>query len=465
MTFGRGAAIILMVLLYLAGTAQAYPNITSWAPLTDPTDAMFDGSSGSRAFNITINTTARWVDWQVNGTSVQLTANVTTSTYTNASWTRGIHNITVISYNASNYTFSNKTWSWNVTLLPLATKVEPTTGAITDTNASLRDWTFNISVDRDTYVTWAINGITVQTNASTTTCLCSNYTNRSTSLGTHNVTVIVNNSNGTGNMLSWTWNVPISTMTGAAIITNLSSSDRVFTTSNTTLNLTWTDTGNISTINITFPSQFTFGAVWDNDVNTSIGTDYGCSLSRITGGTQLGCYNVTAKNNSFIYLNLSKNMTMPSTSGTYSIRITTNKNTTGINFTVYARDPAKPLYASANNSVFTIGTETFGTLTTTVPLTGTGVANLTFYSPNLTSQHVNFSIGWSATNATLVRVNRTGGITKVYVETNPSVANPIIILSAPNDLESGNLPSAILAGGIVSGLVVVYAYLQRRRRH
>lgn len=249
------------------------------------------------------------------------------------------------------------------------------------------------------------------------------------------------------------------TITGVTIVTNLSSSDRLALGTNGTFNISFTESVGTNYTNISFPSDFTLsGLELANITNNTV-----ASLLTVNGQWANITYPAFAAG--AIFFNFTSMVKSPTTSGTYQINITTNATSTVTTVKLCARDNTKPFLIKSNNSVFTVTcgtpTETFGTDTTSVTLSGSGSANLTFWVPSISGQ-TNITAGWGATNATIVRSNSTTNTS--YVETNPSVIDPIITLNAQSEFESGNLPAAIIATAI-SGLVVVYAYLRRRRRH
>lgn len=380
------------------------------------------------------------------GSNKYITFNMTNTT-ANVSGLAFKVNLTATSVNDSTkYGWVNT--STSIYDMPSITTYSPAT-PVTD-SWGIISRTFSITVNQSATVTYYLNGTSVGSATGTTVT----YTNSTPRPGTWNITASAVTSAGVVSQ-TWIWNVPSSTLSSLTVVTNLSSSDRVKTGSNSSLNFSWTDTGNITTINVTFPGKaFGFYNVITDNVTSRIGN---CAINKAT--SEIGCYNATGADNTVMFINFTVNVTSSSTSGIYSINIKTNKNTTGVNVSLYARDATKPFYIKSNNTVLTVGTETFGTLTTTVPLTGTGMANLTFWIPYIGGQ-TNITAGWGATNASIVRSSST--LNTSYVETNPSVANPIITLSS--EFESGNLPAVITATAI-SGLVIVYAYLRRRRRH
>ena len=434
--------------------ALAPPNISSYLPASDPSDL----NTSSRSFNATANQTGTFV-WTINGTTYQTDTATTESTFTNSTtpYNASAYNVTV-TFTSTNGTDSQM-WNWTRTIAPAITSYAPTTLTVTDTDSTIsRTW--NVTADRAANYTWYMDETSVQTN--TSDLVLANYTNTSATLGTHNVSVVVNNTNGTGNMITWSWVVPTSTVSSATLVTNTSDNGRTRTGMNLShVNVSFSDTGNISTINLTFPSGFTFAGVIAGDISSSIGT---CTVTLTS--TVISCAGSTPLNNSAQHLNITGNLTMHGTAGNYNIGISTNKNSDVTNVTVYVRNGSKPYLISMNNSNFVIGTETYGTFTTTIPLTGSGSTNITVCAPYITGQ-TNITAGYGATNASKVQVvNATCGSTNrtVYITTDSSVTNPTIVLSNVNELESSNLPAALIAlATTFTAIIVRYVYRRRRR--
>lgn len=422
-----------------------------------------NGTSGGDSYNLTIT----------NGNSASIAGiNVTSPIYIEQdaslifelNVTNTVAGVFYVNVTATSVNDSTKNMSVNTTTspydLPSITGFAPAV-SVTDTAAAITR-AFNVTVNQSvTTITWYINGTQAQQNTSVSSA---SYTNSSAQFGTWNVTAIATNGAGSASK-TWTWSVPLSTLSGLALVTNGSSVDRVPTSINGSMNFSFADTGNITTINITLPSTYSFGGVGADNISTSLGT---CTVTLTS--TVISCYNATSQNNTNHYINISGRLKTPSTSATNTITVTTNKNTTGMTVTQYTRDITKPFYITANNSVFTVASESFDTTSETITLTGTGSSNLTFYVANITGQ-TNITVGFGATNVTVIKsrysgtINGIPNLNTIYIETNPSVTNPVITISAVNEMESGNLPAVILVTGTVTGLAIVYAYLRRRRRH
>ncbi len=435
----------------------ALPGISSYGPLTNPSDL----NTSSRTFNITVNQTGT-IKWYINSTLKQTDATSSESSYTNstAGYQANPYNVTV------NFTGTNgttyRTWAWTRTVAPTISAVYPIASSTTTTTNANFTQTFNLTADRTTNVTYYLDDVQMQFNQSVT---IAHYNNSNGSLGTHTVTAITNNSNGTGNTLSWTWVLPTSTMSIINLSTNLTgAAGRAPMNTNYSLNFSWTDTGNITTVNLTFNGGFNFSALLAPNITSNIASNF--TIDVLNEATQkISLYNKTGKNNSGVYVNFTSKIRLPAVSGNYIVTVTTNKNTTGTNFTVYARNVSRPYFVNANNSVFTIGTETFGTLTTTIPLTGKGLTNLTINAPNISSTVSNITAGYGATNASKIRAvfsPDVHGNYTLYVETDPTVTDPIIIISYVGEMEPSNLPTGLIVVAIAGATII---YIFKRRRH
>ncbi len=429
----------------LAGTNHSYTMIvTNNGSDEDSYDIAISNpnSATMAALNVSSLTLA-------SGASRTIILNVTNTTAVSSL----LVNVTLTSlYSSSTNSSVNTTTS--VYSVPTITAYSPDT-PVTDRNSSISR-TFSVTVDQSATITYYLDGVSVGSAVGTTVT----YTNNTPGLGTWNVTATATTAAGSDSQ-TWSWIVPSSTISNVAVATGTGSSDRIINNANVSMNFTLHDSGNISYINLTLPATFNFSAVEAANITSGLGT---CTVTLTS--TLISCYNATGLNNTATYIALTGSVRTPPLSGTNTITITTNKNTTGAAVLLYVRDSTKPFYVKSNNSNFTVSSETFGTLTTAISLIGSGSSNLTFYAPNVTGQ-TNITVGYGATNSSILRAIYSGSTTPnntIYVITDPTVANPVIILSAPNDLESGNLPAAITVTAI-TGIVVVYAIMRRRRRH
>ncbi len=252
-------------------------------------------------------------------------------------------------------------------------------------------------------------------------------------------------------------------ITGATIVTNVSASDRITVSTNGTFNISFTESIGTNYTNISFASGFGLGGlvlqnITNNTVATSI-TNSGNWINITYPETPAG----------MLYFNFTSNVASPATSGAYALNITTNATNTTTTVKLCARDSTKPFFVKANNSVFTTTcgtpTETFGTTTTSISLTGSGASNFTFYAPNSSTQ-VNITSIYGATNATSIRSFYSSGTNPnntIYVITNGTVTNPIITVSYETTLQGGNISTAIITAGVIGGATIIYLF--RRRRH
>lgn len=254
-------------------------------------------------------------------------------------------------------------------------------------------------------------------------------------------------------------------ISGATVVTNYSSSDRVPVSVNYTINISFTESMGTNYTNISFPADFNLTSLVITDITNNSGTDI-----LTTSGNNVNMSYV-ARASGGHYYNFTTNVRTPSSSGTQAITIMTNATTSATTVNLCTRNTSRPHLISGNNSnyVLTCGTptETFGQDTTTVILSGRGATNLTFYTANITGE-TNITVGWGATNASLLKATYVGtlnGITNVnmvFVTTLATVTNPTITVAKVTEFKSSNLPYVVATGGVVTVLIVVY--LRRRLR-
>jgi len=177
----------------------APPNITSYAPATP----LISDEGATRTFNVTVNQTVN-ATWYINGSVDQ--QNTTASTevaYTNTSAVAGCWNVSVVVNNTNGTDM--QTWLWTVNAAqpgaPNITSYAPATPVISDEGATRR---FNVTVNQTVNATWYINGSVVQQNTTASTEVA--YTNTSAVAGCWNVSIVVNNTNGT-DVQTWLWTV------------------------------------------------------------------------------------------------------------------------------------------------------------------------------------------------------------------------------------------------------------------
>jgi hypothetical protein len=207
------------------------PQITSFAPPTDPSDS----PGATRTFNVTTDQITD-ITWYINGSSIYTNTSVTSAWHNNSSAVSGIWNITAFATNANGTAY--KTWNWTVYAGLQIVSFEPLTDP-SDSPSATR--AFNVTANQAANATWYIDSSAVQTNLTPSTEI--SYTNTSAISGTWNVTVIVNNSNGTSSK-QWNWSVfaapnitsyapemPVSDTVGASRSFNI--------TADQTVNVSW----------------------------------------------------------------------------------------------------------------------------------------------------------------------------------------------------------------------------------
>jgi len=184
--------------------AAPEPEIISWSP----EESIVNNTEGeSRRFNITVDQVVN-VSWLINGTEVFSESGVNESEYTNTSAVPGLWNVSVIVENENGTDMHS--WIWNVTKVavvaapPNITEWYPVATEISNNAGESRE--FKVKANQTVNVSWYINGSLVHENISVPAFVNATYTNTSAVPGLWNVSVIVENENGT-DMHSWIWNV------------------------------------------------------------------------------------------------------------------------------------------------------------------------------------------------------------------------------------------------------------------
>ncbi|MGB8216786.1 MAG: S-layer protein domain-containing protein [Candidatus Methanoperedens sp.] len=154
------------------------------------------------------------ITWYINGTPVQFTQGVTSSSYIAMSAVPDTWTVEAIANN--NNGTDSEFWTWIVTAQPpsalsIIDSAPPT--PVTDIAGASR--TFSIGLNQTANVTWYINGTQVQINESVT---AASYTNSSAVPGTWVVKATAISFNGTDST-EWIWNVKDITPPGN--VTNL----------------------------------------------------------------------------------------------------------------------------------------------------------------------------------------------------------------------------------------------------
>ncbi|MGP8328950.1 MAG: S-layer protein domain-containing protein [Methanosarcinaceae archaeon] len=192
--YKRIGLIGLLILGLLCGGAMGAPDIDG----STPSDTDVSTNVGEeQMFIIHVNETCN-ITWYINGSQMQFVTDKTDDTYTNDSVQAGIYNVTAFVKNI-NGTDQNK-WIWNVSVPLSITGSNPTDDPETTVDETQK---FNITTNQNCTIIWKINSSTVQTNTDVNHSL---YENSSALTGSHNVTAIALNANGTPQK-EWTWTV------------------------------------------------------------------------------------------------------------------------------------------------------------------------------------------------------------------------------------------------------------------
>jgi len=177
--------------------APPAPSIT----LSSPSSSSISNIEGdSTTFTATVDQISN-VTWILDGNTIQTNTSIQTASYYNTSAKTGTHNLTVFAENANGTDQKNWTWTVSEITAPSITLLSPSAISILEIVGDSR--TFTVNVDQVSNVTWVLNGNIIQTNTSVTTA---SYYNNSAQSGTHNLTVVAENANGT-DQKKWTWYV------------------------------------------------------------------------------------------------------------------------------------------------------------------------------------------------------------------------------------------------------------------
>ncbi len=444
---------ILFILLLFAISATANtPNIII-VPATDP---LVTAIGAAQSWKVTSNQTVN-ISWLLNSSQVQYDAATTSAFYYNQTAAQGYWNLTV---NVNSSGGLNSTHiNWTVANPPTIQGSNTTgqAGAIDIVNSSR---IFNISISQTANISWQVNGAEQQYNTSVGYGKYVNYTNVSGRAGTWTVSAIVNNSNGTAYQ-NWTWTVTESTISGAVVETNLSSinSTRAAANVNSSLSFYLNDSNDIQYMNIT-TGDFTFGALELANISTS--ESFG-AVTLAKSGNMIIVKNSTGQgaNHTGIWINLTGSIRAPATAGNYQINLATDRNPAGVNVTVSIRNSSRPFYVRANNSNYTISTESWTDTGTTIITSGKGNANLTISVPSFSSS-INISrYGYTATNAKMVRIDNSSGY--MYIIPDPDVQDPVIVITQSTSLQESNLPSVLAGAGAIATIYIIYRFKKRTR--
>lgn len=170
--------------------------IDSSSPGSDPSTTVGD----SQVFTVDTNQIADIV-WSIDGTAVQTNSSQTSASYTNSTAPVGTYEVKATASNVNGT--ANHTWTWEVTAVsgPSITLDDPSSSSVSDDTGASR--TFKVLISQIVNLTWILDGTTLTTNNSVTT---SSHTFSSAPEGSHNLTVYVENTNGT-DQKKWDWNV------------------------------------------------------------------------------------------------------------------------------------------------------------------------------------------------------------------------------------------------------------------
>ncbi|MDY0386395.1 MAG: S-layer protein domain-containing protein [Methanolobus sp.] len=173
--------------------------INSSSPDSDPSTIVGD----SQVFTVDTNQIANII-WYINGAEIQTNTSQTSANYTNTTAPVDTYTVKATASNANGS--AEKIWTWDVTATPAPsiTLDDPSSTTVSDNTGDSR--TFKVSINQPVNITWMLNGTSIGTNNSVNT---SSHTFDSAPEGNHNLTVYVENANGT-DQEKWDWNVTTS---------------------------------------------------------------------------------------------------------------------------------------------------------------------------------------------------------------------------------------------------------------
>ncbi len=233
--YAKFALIGLLILGLFCSGAMGAPSISTPSPDSDPSTTTGD----TQAFSVNVNETCN-VTWLINGSNVAINTSVTFAEYSNTTAPEGVYNVTAFAENANGT--DQEEWIWTVTNpVPIVTLYDPSSSSVSSNTGDSE--TFTATVNQSANVTWILDGITLHTNTSVVTA---SYYNSSAQFGMHNLTVFVENVNGTDSK-KWDWNVsnaPEPTITlsnppSSSVSSNTGDSETFTATVNQSANVTW----------------------------------------------------------------------------------------------------------------------------------------------------------------------------------------------------------------------------------
>jgi parallel beta-helix repeat protein len=209
--------------------------------LSSPSSSSVSTLKGNPAtFIATIDQVAN-ITWILNGVMIQTNTSILTASYYNSSGQLGTHNLTVVADNVNGT--DQKKWTWTVTEppRPLITLSSPSSSSVSTLFGNSA--TFTATINQVANLTWILDGVTLYTN---TSILTASYYNGSGQLGTHNLTVVSQNANGT-DQKKWTWSVivapgpsiTLSSPSSSSVSTLVGNSATFISTVDQIANVTW----------------------------------------------------------------------------------------------------------------------------------------------------------------------------------------------------------------------------------
>lgn len=166
----------------------------------DPAQSFSSYDGISQTFSIVVDQNVD-VEWFLDGNSeATSTEGPGTLQYTNISPVIGNdYNVTVFVNNPNGS--DSYEWTWDVVPIPAPSITrDPPGNPTSEVNQNME---FSITIDQPVNITWLINGTSVKTETLQTS---SDYDNSTAPIGTYNVTVNVENVNGTDST-TWIWTV------------------------------------------------------------------------------------------------------------------------------------------------------------------------------------------------------------------------------------------------------------------
>jgi S-layer protein (TIGR01567 family) len=185
---------MLLIGLFLNVALADTPEFISKLPTNNPTSDQGE----TQGFSVNTNQTMDFV-WLINSIQDGTTSSDNTSSYSNNTAPVGDYNVTVVATNGNETISTNWTWTVNTPPAPNITSSDPSDSTVSSYNGSLQ--TFSINTNQTVDITWYRESVQVASGTGTS----SSYSNTSTP-GTYNITVSIENPNGTDSKI-WTWSV------------------------------------------------------------------------------------------------------------------------------------------------------------------------------------------------------------------------------------------------------------------